>query len=166
MGHSGVDRDDSVTLDLAAAILGGTDTARLPLALIDRARIATSVEAGTDGYAQAGLFQITMDVRDGVDPAEAVRLLDTQIADFLRKGPTEDEVRRVVTRAITRQIHGMDSTGGKAAALAAGTLYLGDPGHYRRELRLMAAATPASVAVAARRWRSRRGDGCRAPPIR
>jgi predicted Zn-dependent peptidase len=154
----GTDRPDSVSLSLAAAILGGTDTARLPAALVDGARVATSVQVETDDRAQGGTFEIVMDVRQGVDPANALRRLDAGLAAFLRDGPDKDEVKRYVTRLIARQIQKTDATGGfggKAAVLAECTLYRKDPGCYHHDLELLASATPQSVRAAARRWLSR-----------
>ena len=154
----GDDHPDAVLLDLAAAILGGTDTARLPVTLVDSARVATSVQAGVDGRAQGGVFEIEMDLADGVDTALAVRQLDERVNDFLRDGPDAREIRRFVTRTIASRIQALDAMGGfqgKAGVLASGTLYHDDPGYYRRELAAMAAATPTAIRDAARRWLSR-----------
>jgi len=146
---------DAVLLELAAAILGGTETARLPLALVDRAPVASRVTAGTDIYAQGGRFEIELDVRHGVDPATATRALDAQLAAFLRDGPTGEDIRRYVTRSVVRTIQSVESASGKASVLANGALYTGDPGQFRRDLAIMAAATPETVRAAARRWLSR-----------
>ena len=154
----GADSPDAIQLDLAASILGGTETAQLGVALIDRARVATKVQAGIDVRAQGGMFEITMDVRDGTDPATAIAQLDQHIAAFLCDGPSEADIQRVTTRAIARQIQSLDTTGGfsgKAAVLADGALYHDNPGEYRRDLTTMAAATPAGVRAAALRWLSR-----------
>ena len=101
----------------------------------------------------------TVDVKPGQDADAVSRRLDEIVADFIRTGPTEDEVRRAVMRTLSGRVQGLEQVGGfggKAVALAEGMLYADDPDFYRT--RLAAArrgSRPAQVRAAMQRWLTR-----------
>ena len=145
-------------LQLAGSVLGGLNSSRLDNALVRGEELAVSVSAGTQPFEDLGIFIVQADVKPGVDPALVARRLDEITAEFLRDGPTEDELQRAVMSGLSGQLNGLESVGGfggKAVALAQGQLYAGNPGFYREQLRRFAEATPAQVREAASRWLSR-----------
>ena len=149
---------DSAALEVAGGVLGGLASSRLDNALVKGDKLLVQVSAGNSALRGAGVFSIRAVVRPGVDPALASRRVDEVLAQFLREGPTADEVNRVVTQTASGTIQGLESVGGfggKAVALAEGALYFNDPGHYRRELADLAAQTPATVRAAANKWLTR-----------
>jgi zinc protease len=149
---------DTVPLDIAASVLGGLSSSRLDNALVRGEKIAVNVSAGVQAFERVSLFEVTADVKPGVDSAVVAARLDAVIADFVRNGPTADEVRRVATKEVAGRISGLESVGGfggKAVTLAEGALYANDPGFYRKQLQAYAAATPGSVTAATRKWLSR-----------
>ncbi len=145
----------SVNLDIAANVLGGLASSRLQEALVRQEKLATSVSAYNYGYNQIGQFTIQVIVKEGVDPAKVMQRLDAITADFLKDGPTADEVSRVVTNEATGRIASLESVNGQARVLASGALLANDPGFAKKELERLAAATPASVKAAADRWLTR-----------
>ncbi len=150
--------DDAVALDIAASILGGLASSRLDDVLVRGEKLAVGVSASLQPLERVGLFEASVDVTPGADPATAGKRLDAIIADLIANGPTQDEVDRAVTREIADRIRGLESVGGfggKAVALAEGQLYAGDPGFSRKQLARYAALTPATVRAAARKWLSR-----------
>ena len=154
----GVNGKDTTALEVAASVLGGLSSSRLDNALVRGEQIAVNVSAGVQTFEQIGELSVTADVKPGTDPALVAKRLDAVIADFLKTGPTADEVRRVATRSIAGTIGGFESVGGfggKAVALAEGLVYSGDPQKYKKDLSALAAMTPAKVAAAARKWMSR-----------
>ncbi|CAN5644226.1 pitrilysin family protein [soil metagenome] len=154
----GLNDPESVALDVAASALGGLSSARLYQALVKKEKLAVSARARNDSFSQLGIFEITVDVRPGVDPALVNTRIDAILADFLKTGPTADEVQRIATSAAVRRIAGLESVGGfggKAVALAQGALFSSDPDHYKKELAILAAETPARVTAAASKWLSR-----------
>ncbi len=154
----GLNDKDSPALSAAASVLGGLASSRLQNALVREDKLAVQVSASNQAFSQVGIFQVTMVVRPGVDAAVASKRLDQVIADFLKTGPSADELQRTVTTNVTRRIAGLESVGGfggKAVALAQGALFSNDPGYYKKQLAALAAATPASVTAAANRWLSR-----------
>jgi predicted Zn-dependent peptidase len=154
----GLTDPDLVPIDMAASVLGGLSSSRLDNMLVRGERLAVGVTAGVQAFERVSMFEVTADVRPGVDAATVARRLDEIIADFLKNGPTADEVRRVATREVSGRIRGLESVGGfsgKASAIAEGALYAGDPDFYKKQLAAYAAATPAQIKAAASKWLSR-----------
>jgi zinc protease len=154
----GVNGKDTAALDVAASVLGGLSSSRLDNALVRGEQIAVSVTAGLGAFEQIGVLSVSADAKPGTDPALVAKRLDEVVAQFLKDGPTADEVRRVATRSIAGTIGGFESVGGfggKAVALAEGLVYSGDPAKYKKDLAALAAMTPAKVAAAARKWMGR-----------
>jgi predicted Zn-dependent peptidase len=154
----GVNGKDSAALDVAASVLGGLSSSRLDNALVRGEAIAVNVSASVQAFEQIGVLSVSADVKPGTDAAMVAKRLDEVVAEFLKTGPTADEVRRVATRSIAGTIGGFESVGGfggKAVALAEGLVYSGDPAKYKKDLAELAAMTPAKVTAAARKWMSR-----------
>lgn len=146
---------DMPLLDIASAVLAGGSTSRLYNDLVRDKKLAVSVGGGASDELLAGTLQLTVDVRPGVDPAMVEARLDELLNQFLREGPTADEVGRVSTRFASGVIQGLEQVGGftgKAGTLAEGALYANDPAFYKTTLRRYATATPAAVKAAAARW--------------
>ena len=156
----GVTDSAAVPVSIATAILGGGASSRLYNDLVRDRQLATTVRAGVDAFEKVSVAKFEIDVKPGVDPAVVEARIDAVLAAFLKDGPTADEVQRVATGNVAGTIAGLERVGGftgKAVALAEGAVYHGDPAYYRTELKNYAAATPASVAAAARTWLAR-GD--------
>ncbi|MGU3314810.1 M16 family metallopeptidase [Sphingomonas sp. M6A6_1c] len=154
----GLNDKDNAALEVAAGVLGGLDSSRLTNVLIRQEKLFTSVNADNSAFAQVGMFAVEGLVRPGVDPAVAAKRLDEVVAEFLRTGPTQDEVSRFVTTRVAGRVRGLEAVGGfggKAVALAEGALYSNDPGFYKKQLADLAAQTPASVKAAADKWLTR-----------
>ncbi|HEX4692922.1 pitrilysin family protein [Sphingomonas sp.] len=154
----GLNDPNNVALDVAAGVLGGGASSRLYQALVRGDRLAVRVRASNQSFSQIGKFEISVDVRPGVDPALVDKKIDAILADFLAKGPTADEVQRYQVTTIASRMKGLESVGGfggKAVALASGALFLNDPGFYKKQLAELAAETPAAVKAEADKWLSR-----------
>ena len=149
---------DTAALEMAASILGGLASSRLDNALVRDKKTAVGVSASDETFERVGEFSVRATVKPGVDPALVGRQLDAVIADFIKNGPTADELKRAKTSAISGTISGLESVGGfsgKAVTLAEGAIYANDPAFYKKELQERAALTPAMVQAAARKWLSR-----------
>jgi zinc protease len=145
-------------LDIGADILGGLASSRLDNVLVRNEKLAVSVSAGTQPFERVSLFEVTADVKPGVDPNVVAARLDSVIADFVRNGPTADELQRAKTRSVAQRITGLESVGGfggKAVALAEGAVYANDPNFYRTVLQRTAGLTTAQVSSTIRKWLSR-----------
>ena len=154
----GLDSPDAVPLDIGAVVLGGLASSRLDNALVRGDQSAVRVSAELQQFAQLGFFEVQVDVKPGGDAEAVGRKLDALIADFVKSGPTADEVRRAVTRETAGRIAGLEAVGGfggKAVTLAEGALYMNDPGFYKRQLAAYAAVTPAQVQAVMAKWLTR-----------
>jgi predicted Zn-dependent peptidase len=154
----GLDSPDAVPLDVAASVLGGLSSSRLDNELVRKDKVAVRVSAELQQFAQLSFFEVTVDVKPGVDAAMVGQKLDALIADYIKIGPSADEVQRAVTREAAGRIARIESVGGfggKAVTLAEGALYVRDPGFYKKQLAAYAAVTPAEVKAAMAKWLTR-----------
>ena len=147
--------DDAVPLSVAASVLGGLASSRLDNILVRDEQTAVQVSSSMQDFHRLGFFDISVNVKPGVDAAEVGRRLDAIVADFIANGPTEEEVARVATQYVSGRIQSLEQVNGKANVLAEGQLYAGDPDHYKTELAEYASVTPAQVRDAMQRWLTR-----------
>lgn len=154
----GLNDPDLIPLDLGLDVLGGLASSRLDNALVRKAKTAVAVTAGVQEFEKISLVEVTADVKPGVDPKLVAKQLDDLIAEFVRNGPTADEVQRAATKQVAGEIAGLETVGGfsgKAVTLAEGAVYSDDPEKYKKDLAAAAAATPASIRAALQKWLNR-----------
>ncbi|MGV3480423.1 MAG: M16 family metallopeptidase [Sphingobium sp.] len=154
----GLNDKDTVPLAVGATVLGGLSSSRLDNILVRQEKSAVRVSASLQEFASMSQFDVQVDVKPGVDAEMVSKRLDTIISDYVKSGPTADEVKRVATRAVAGRIAGLESVGGfggKAVALAEGALYSNDPQFYKKQLAAYAKVTPAEVRAAMGKWLSR-----------
>ena len=84
-------------LDLAAAVVGSGRNSRLYLDLIYNRQLATAVSASVTPFELASVFDLSVTLNPDQQPAVASEAIDRLIAEFLDKGPSADELERVVT---------------------------------------------------------------------
>src|SRR5690606_28522040 len=104
-------------------------------------------------------FDLSVVLNPGQPASVGTEAIDRIMAEFLRTGPTVEELERVVASINSSIIRGLEKVGGfggKATTLAEGELYAGDPLFIKTYLEWINSATPADVLDAARRWL---GDG-------
>jgi predicted Zn-dependent peptidase len=147
--------DDEIQLDLASTILGGGKTSRLYQRLVYKDGLADDVSVSISSFALANQFQLTIDVKDGVDPARAEAAVADEWKTFLASGPTQDELDRAKVGSRAAFIRGIEKVGAKASILAEGQVYRNDPEAYKKDYAREQAATVASVKAAADKWTSR-----------
>ncbi|MEJ2458271.1 MAG: pitrilysin family protein, partial [Novosphingobium sp.] len=154
----GLNDPDTPALNVGMYILGGLASSRLDNQLVRGQELAVSTTAYDQIFQQLSFLTMAMDVKPGVERAVAEQAFDTVLADYLRDGPTKDEVRRAVTSLLSGEIGGLERVGGfsgKGATLAEGQVYSNDPAHYKKDLAAMAALTPAKIKAALNKWLSR-----------
>ncbi|WP_314714160.1 pitrilysin family protein [Sphingobium yanoikuyae] len=154
----GVNSPDLQQLDLALSVFGGLGSSRLDNILVRDEKVAVAVKASIQPFEKLSMVEITVDVKPGQDPVAVGKRLDALLADYLAEGPSADEVLRAATQQLSGTIGGLEKVGGfsgKAVTLAEGAVYSDDPGKYKKDLAIYAAATPPSVSAAARKWLGR-----------
>ncbi|OJF68560.1 peptidase M16 [Alteromonas sp. V450] len=142
-------------LFIAASVLGDGKNSRLYKELVYDKQLATNASVFNYELQMASIFGVTVDVKDGVDVAQVEKEMDKVIANFLRKGPSKDEVKLVSTKSRASIIRGLEEVGGfggKADTLASGEYIAGDPNYFKTELAELESATPKAVKAAANEW--------------
>jgi zinc protease len=145
-------------LRAGASVLGGLASSRLDNILVREEQSAVSVSSYVLPFVHGSLFAVQVDVKPGGDANAVAKKLDAIMADFIAKGPSADEVQRVVSSEAADRIDGLEQVGGfngKASALAQGQLYVGDAGYYKTELERLAALKPETITAALQKWLSR-----------
>lgn len=144
---------EAVMLHLAAQVLGGGKTSRLFERLVYDLELATSATANMQEQELMSFYSVTVDAKPDADLARVQHEMETVIDAFLAKGPTKAELDRAKTSIRASVLRGLEKVGGfggKAATLAEGELYAGDPGFILKQLEWLDEATPKEVLAAAR----------------
>ena len=151
---------DVQRLQLFAQVLGGSRSSRLDQRLSFGDKLVDRISASMDASELGGTFDISADIKQGVDPALVEKAIDEELAKLLRDGPTSaelDQARTVFKAGFVRGIERIGGFGGKADALAECTVYTGNPGCFRDQLARIQSSTPAQVKATANQW-LRAGD--------
>lgn len=115
------DMIEPVALDLVAQILGGGPSSRLYTALVNEQKLATSAGAWYWGVSlDPTRFGVYASARDGVALPAIEKAADAVLAEFLRRGITEDELIRAKTVLLTDFIYQRDAAGGLARVAGMG----------------------------------------------
>jgi zinc protease len=101
---------ESVALEMLADILGGGPTSRLYRRLVADEGLA----AGAGAWYHAGAWDDTRLMvhatpRDGIGLDRIAGAVDAVVADFLRDGPTDDEIARAANRLTAAAIRAQDN---------------------------------------------------------
>jgi zinc protease len=153
-GWSEVDR---AYLQLAASVLGAGKNSRLYQALIYERQLAVEVSVDLEPFELASMFSIDVTLAENASRTEVDELIDQEMARFLADGPSEEELHRARTRIRSSVIRGLERVGGfygKAATLAQGELYDGNPDFFRTLLTWIEEASTEDVRTSAHRWLS------------
>jgi len=149
--------EDTALLELAASVLARNENSRLYQRLVRTGSLATDVVAFQDTAEIGSTWHAWATAAGGVALADVEAALDEEIARFLADGPTEEELatEKIQVRAsLLRNTERVGGFGGKANLLASSEVFGGNPDAWQNRMRVIAAATPASVRDAARRWLS------------
>jgi predicted Zn-dependent peptidase len=136
---------DDALLTLIADILARGKCSRLYQSLVVRQRVAQDATAYQSGRELAGAFGIVVTARPGVELARAAALVDAQIEDLARNGPTDEELERAKNQRVAGFVYSLDDLGGfggVADRLNAYNTYLGDPARLQTDLSRFLSATP------------------------
>ncbi len=144
-------------LNLVSDVMASGKTSRLYKRLVYDDQIATSVSAYVDLSEIGGRFYIVATARPGASLAKMEKAIDEELARFLSKGPTSDELQRIKTQHIANFIRGVERIGGfggKSDILAINQVFTGNAEHWKVMLTNIVEATAADLRNAAREWLS------------
>lgn len=155
---------EEAQLDLVAQILGGGKTSRLYKRLVYKDQVATGAVAFDDNNEIAGQFNFILTAKPDRDPqksadnfARSEKEANEELQNFLKNGPTENELQLAKTRILgnyVRIVERIGGFGGKSDLLARCQTFTGNADCYKVYLERVKAATVASVKKAANDWLS------------
>jgi zinc protease len=132
-------------MDLAAAVLADGKSSRLYKRLVYDDKIATDVSASQSSSHLQSLFQVEITAKPDVPLEQIEKAADEALADFVAKGPTDDELERQKTRIEFGMLRGLQSILGKADRLNQYQFVWGEPNSFKRDLERYRTATVAAV---------------------
>src|SRR5204863_7648737 len=129
-------------------LLANGKTSRLYRRLVFDERIATDVSASQNSREIGGFLQLAATAAPGHTLAELERAMLEEIARVAADGPTDDEMERGCVQAESQfmlRLQAVGGFGGKSDQLNAYNVFVGDPGHFDRDLARYTGATGAAV---------------------
>ena len=146
---------DTTVMGLVYDTLAGNKNAPLRRKLVDELGWATNIAGGASGQILAGTFRLHIALKPGVAPEDVHRVVDETVAAYLEDGPDRGLLDNAKRAANMRAITAMQYKGVVGSVLANGQLRAGDPGHYKKELGWLNAATAADLRSVAGEWLTR-----------
>lgn len=146
-----------ISLDMVSDVMALGKNSRLYKRLVYDDQIATSVSCYIDRREIGSLFEITADVKPGVETAKVEQAINEELARFIQDGPTDDEIAIVKTRNYAGFVRGLERVGGfggKSDILASNQTYFGNPDHYKIWLKQMDEMKTGDLQQAAKTWLS------------
>jgi zinc protease len=118
---------DWYILAVMTDILGGGRSSRLYQRLVEQEQVAVNVSGWITERRGPSLIQISATPRPGTDPSELERLIYEEIEKIKAAPPEDWEMETIQMQMERRQAQGMQSTLGRAVAIAENTLFYRDP---------------------------------------
>ncbi|MDA9049951.1 insulinase family protein [Pseudomonadales bacterium] len=148
---------DTAYLGMVGAALSAGKNSRLYKRLAYDQQLVSSVDAYVSVGEIAGTFEISAMIIPGVDEALVDRIIDEELARFLKTGPTKKELARIKAQSVSSFVRGMEKIGGfggKSDILASNFTYSGDPEFYKQKLNWTKNATAKDLQRVANKWLS------------
>jgi zinc protease len=136
---------DLAPLKVAAALLSQGESSRFYQSLVYRSQVAQQAGADADGRVGPGLFTAYAILASGHAPAEAERLLREEITRLATQPIPADELDKVKTQLLTRELKQRQTAQGIAFALGQATLIEGSPARVNSDLAALQAVTADDV---------------------
>lgn len=126
--------EGDASMDYIASILGGGESSRLHRRLVFEDQLAQFVFAGQSSRPHAGEFEIVVQARPGVDLEDLLTIIDEEIAEFKRDGPTEREIQRTLNNIESSMIQRVQTSLGRADMLNQYQIMRGDPAYLEDDI--------------------------------
>jgi zinc protease len=151
----GMNHKDTALMYLVNETLVGNKNSPLYNRLVDDLQIATSISGYAHGRLVSGEYNLTIDVKPGVDPAHVLQVVDEVIADYLEEGPSADITENAKLGINMYMLGSLESKATIGRFLAEGQLYAGDPLAVKKEIEWYNEATTEELHAVANRWLSK-----------
>ena len=151
----GLNDRDTTLMYLVNDSLAGNKNSPLQRKLVDELQLATRVSGSAYGRVLSGEYSLTLDLRPGVSPDEALAVVDETLAEYLADGPDEQIVENAKLRINMIMLGALETGAATGRLLAEGLLYSDDPLYINKELEWLNAATADELRQVAARWLKR-----------
>ncbi len=132
-------------LELAAMVLGDGESSRLHRILVRERSVAIEAGARVNGQRGPDVFELDVKLASGARVDQVMKLVDAQLADLARSGPTDEEMRKLKNRIRAQFLFGLQSNRARASRLAELELHRGDASAVNGELEKYLAVTKDDV---------------------
>lgn len=136
---------DDAALDIAAAVLAGPRTARLPQALVYNNELATNVFANQDGKRLDGDFSIVATARPGKGLDTLRTVIDAELRKLAAEGPNARELEQAKNTIEASFLRRIESVMGKADQLNSYFYKTGKPDSFQADIDRYRNVTAADV---------------------
>lgn len=140
--------DGDASMDLAAAVLSDGISSRLYQKLIYENDLAVDVSAYQSSMLLGSLFYIEATAKPGVSLDKVEAAIDDVVSEFIRTGPTKEELERQKSQIEFRTLSRLQSLLSKADMLNQYQFFFGEPDSFKRDLDRYRDATTEKV----RQW--------------
>ena len=114
-------------LRVAETLLLQGESSRLWRLLVEREQAALSVDGGFDYALDPTLFQVFVQVKDGVDPARCETLVYDELQRLMQTAPDARELQKAKNQLAAAHYRSLQTIAGKALVLGRSDVYFGDP---------------------------------------
>lgn len=149
---------EAVMLDLATDVLSSGKNSRLYKKLVYEDQTASGASAFVWTKEISGNLITQVTVKPGQDVEAVEKTLNAIMEEFVKNGPTQEELDRVRAQYFANFIKGMERIGGfggKSDILAENEVYGDSPDYYKTVLKWINEATPEDIKKAAQKWLSK-----------
>lgn len=142
---------DTVALDVLSFILGQGDSSRLMQKLRMEKPLTNSVGAWTFAPQDDGVLAVSMGL-DKENLTEAFSTLNSSLADFLTKIPTNDEMQKTITNFASDQVYAVETVDGIARKAGSLEFFLGDYKYFAQYMKQVHQLKPIDIVKMARKY--------------
>lgn len=146
---------ENAPLDMAASVLASGKNSRLYKQLVYDKQICTSVQCGNGSSEIGGQFTIIANVKKGKSVEEVESNIREILADLIKNGPTDEEMRRVKASYFAGFIRGLERIGGfggKSDLLAENEVFGNSADFYKTYNKWFNETTARDVQAMSQKW--------------
>lgn len=144
-------------LDFVSSILGSGKTSRMYQELVYKQQIAQSATCSHSSLELTGVFSCEIIARPGHSADEVEKAADTVINNFLANGPTDEEMKRTLTRTVSNMVRPLEQVQDIAENLQNYNQAKDDPGYLAKDIARYEAVNKATVLADAKKYLTQTG---------
>lgn len=147
-----IGQKDTTLMSLVANTFVSNKNAPLRKRLVDELQLATDVRANAYPQDLSSSFNITVHVKSGVDAKEVEKVIDEEIAKYLKNGPDSELLKNAKLFNNVQLISSLESKANIGRLLADGQLFTNNPLFFKTELEWTNAASAKDLKGTAKHW--------------